>query len=76
MERRSLQTAMEDIGLMLYTYRVYWKKKTETMARLVEITPAALIRIEKGEDPTVGVALIAELCHHYKIPLFLAFDSF
>jgi DNA-binding XRE family transcriptional regulator len=76
MERRSLTTVLEDTGLMLFTYRVYHKKRVESMAKLVDIAPSTLVRIENGLHPHMRVSTLAELCYHYKIPLFMAFETF
>jgi len=76
MEDKKFEKVLKDIGLNLYTYRVYRRVGVETAAKAADITPATLVRIENGRHPHCRLSIIFSLTEFYNISTQAVWETF
>ena len=64
--RRDSKKFLKAVGNKLYSLRKVHKKELESVAKAIEISPALLMRIERG-DYDIYLDLLFELCDFYAI---------
>jgi len=65
-KRMDAKQFLKDVGAKFYSLRKAHESEIETVARAVGISPALLVRIERG-DYDMYLDLLFELCHYYSI---------
>jgi DNA-binding XRE family transcriptional regulator len=66
--KRDTRKLLKGVGSKLHTLRKNQDKELDAVARVLRITPAVLIRIERG-DYDMCPDLLSELCDYYDITL-------
>lgn len=66
--KRDTKKLLKGVGSKLHSLRKSQNKELDTVARVLRVTPAVLVRIERG-DSDMYPDLLSELCDHYDITL-------
>jgi hypothetical protein len=66
--KQDTKKLLKGIGSKLHSLRVSQEKELDAVSRVLRITPAVLVRIERG-DYDMYPDLLSELCDHYNITL-------
>jgi DNA-binding XRE family transcriptional regulator len=64
--KRDSKEFLRVIGDKFHSLRIIQRKDLDTVAKAVKISPALLVRIERG-DYDMYLDLLVELCDHYEI---------